>query len=98
MRNKLNLTDHLKKKRDKPKQSNWLKSTLREYELEHLELCKWLKDRGVVNDLYLRHWPDTEKFVEENKELLDFYYIYTDLNTKINESKERTTPHPDDIR
>jgi hypothetical protein len=82
MKSKLNLTDHLKVKRDKPKQSNWLKITLREYELEHLELCKWLKDRGIVNDLYLRHWPNTEQFLEENKELLDFYYIYTDLTQK----------------
>ena len=97
MKGKLNITDHLKLKKDKPKKSNWLKDTLRQYELEHLELCKWLKDMDVVSDMYVRSWPNTEQFLEENKELLKFYYIYDNLKQKTNESKERTSPPANDI-
>ena len=94
MNQRLNLRDHLSKKKVE-KKSNTVKELQKTFEIEHLQFCKELKDMGIVQDLFLRHFPNTKSFLEKEVELLKFYHIFDDLQNLINESKERKTNPPD---
>lgn len=94
MSQRLDLHDHLSKKKTERK-SNTVKELQKSFEIEHLQFCKELKDMGIVQDLFIRHFPDTKTFLEKEEELLKFYYIFDDLQNLINESKERTVNPPD---
>lgn len=94
MSQRLNLRDHLSKQK-KEKKSNTVKELHKSFEIEHLQFCKELKEMGIVQDLFLRHFPNTKTFLEKEEELLKFYYIFDDLQNLINESKERTVNPPD---